>query len=260
MESKICSKCNELKFLCEFYKIPKKDTYRSICKNCHNNKSKIYYLDNKDNITEYKKKWRNDNLNYILKSDQDKRDSLTEEEKLIIKEYNKIWWDNNKDSQKKKKRKYYLDNKEYILSNAKKYRSNNSEKIKEYQDKYKHIKNKKRLERLKNDTLYALEKSIRNNIYDIFKRNGYTKKSKTSEILGCSFEELKKYLESKFENWMTWENRGLYNGELNYGWDIDHIIPLSSAKTEDDIIRLNHYSNLQPLCSYTNRYIKRNIF
>ena len=56
---------------------------------------------------------------------------------------------------------------------------------------------------------------------------------------------------------MTWENWGKYNGELNYGWDIDHIIPLSSAKTEDDIIRLNHYTNLQPLCSYTNRHIKR---
>lgn len=27
----------------------------------------------------------------------------------------------------------------------------------------------------------------------------------------------KKYLESKFEDWMNWENRGLYNGELNYG-------------------------------------------
>jgi hypothetical protein len=40
-------------------------------------------------------------------------------------------------------------------------------------------------------------------------------------------------------------------------WDIDHIIPISSAESEDDVIRLNHYTNLQPLCSYTNRYIKR---
>ena len=56
---------------------------------------------------------------------------------------------------------------------------------------------------------------------------------------------------------MTWENKGLYNGELNYGWDIDHIIPLSSAETEEDIIRLNHYSNLQPLCSKINRDIKK---
>jgi hypothetical protein len=57
---------------------------------------------------------------------------------------------------------------------------------------------------------------------------------------------------------MTWENRGLYNGELNYGWDIDHIIPLSSAKTEEEVKKLNHHTNLQPLCSKTNRDIKRN--
>lgn len=56
---------------------------------------------------------------------------------------------------------------------------------------------------------------------------------------------------------MTWENRGMYNGELNYGWDIDHKIPLATAINEEDIIRLNHYTNLQPLCSYTNRHIKR---
>lgn len=57
---------------------------------------------------------------------------------------------------------------------------------------------------------------------------------------------------------MTWENKGLYNGELNFGWDIDHIIPISSAKSEEDIIRLNHFSNLQPLCSKINRDIKKN--
>ena len=65
--------------------------------------------------------------------------------------------------------------------------------------------------------------------------------------------------ESKFESWMTWDNYGLYNGELNYGWDIDHIIPLASTKTEEDIIRLNHHENLQPLCSKVNRYIKKDI-
>ena len=71
--------------------------------------------------------------------------------------------------------------------------------------------------------------------------------------------EFKLYLESKFESWMSWENYGLYNGELNYGWDIDHIIPLSSTISEDEIIKLNHYTNLQPLDSYINRYVKRNI-
>ena len=56
---------------------------------------------------------------------------------------------------------------------------------------------------------------------------------------------------------MNWNNYGLWNGELNYGWDIDHIIPISSAKTEEEIIKLNHYSNLRPLCSQINRYVKK---
>lgn len=56
---------------------------------------------------------------------------------------------------------------------------------------------------------------------------------------------------------MTWDNHGLYNGELNFGWDIDHIIPISSAKTEDEVINLNHYTNLQPLCGKINRDIKK---
>lgn len=57
---------------------------------------------------------------------------------------------------------------------------------------------------------------------------------------------------------MNWNNHGLYDGELNYGWDIDHIIPLSSAKTEEELLELNHFSNLQPLCSKVNRDIKKN--
>ena len=83
-------------------------------------------------------------------------------------------------------------------------------------------------------------------------------------ILWCTLrpqqflQEFKLYLESKFEDWMTWENRVLYNGEFNYGWDIDHIIPVSSAKTEEEILLLNHYTNLQPLCSKVNRDIKKN--
>jgi len=78
--------------------------------------------------------------------------------------------------------------------------------------------------------------------------------------VGCTYLEVKNHLESKFEPWMSWENYGKYNGELNYGWDIDHIIPLSSAKTEEELLKLFHYSNLQPLCSYTNRYVKKNKF
>ena len=51
---------------------------------------------------------------------------------------------------------------------------------------------------------------------------------------------------------------GLYNGELNYGWDIDHIVPSSTSQSENDCLLLNHYTNLQPLCSKVNRDLKIN--
>ena len=111
-------------------------------------------------------------------------------------------------------------------------------------------------ERRANDSLYKLRCNTRHSIREAIKRNNFNKKSKTSDILGCSFNDFKLYLESKFEPWMNWNNYGKYNGELNYGWDIDHIIPVSSAVNEEEIIKLNHYTNLQPLCSRINRDVK----
>ena len=113
-----------------------------------------------------------------------------------------------------------------------------------------------RLRRL-NDPLYSLRCTISRNIRMSINRNGFSKSSNTEYIIGCSFEEFKIYLESKFEDWMNWDNKGLYNGELSYGWDIDHIIPISSTKSEQETILLSHYSNLQPLCSKINRDIKK---
>jgi len=57
--------------------------------------------------------------------------------------------------------------------------------------------------------------------------------------VSCSPEFLKKHLENQFIDGMSWENRS--------EWHIDHIIPLSSAKTKDELYKLCHYENLQPL-------------
>jgi len=172
---------------------------------------------------------------------------------------------------------YYLKNKEQIIkqqleryhndtTKAKETYLNNKDKFKvknaEYYQANKERVNKKKSEthkaRMKVDDLYRLTYIIRRNIKSSIRGKGYTKKSKTTNILGCSFNEFKTYLESKFEPWMSWNNYGLYNGELNYGWDIDHIIPLASAINEVGIVALNHYTNLQPLCSKINRDIKKN--
>lgn len=78
------------------------------------------------------------------------------------------------------------------------------------------------------------------------------------KIVGLSPENFKQYIESKFEPWMNWDNYGLFKvGEFNYGWDLDHIIPLSVATDETRLFELWYYTNLQPLCSNINRNYKR---
>jgi len=175
-----------------------------------------------------KKRWALENKEKV----KDSATNYRERNRDKIKVSSKIYNDNNKDKHKK----YYEENKEKII---------------QYQREYK--KNKK-----KTDSLFKLKNDFSKLLLMSFKRQGFTKRSRTFVILGCSFEEFKLYLDSKFEPWMNWNNKGFYNGELNYGWDIDHVIPQSTAKTEDEFILLNHYTNLQPLCSHINRDIKKN--
>ena len=59
-----------------------------------------------------------------------------------------------------------------------------------------------------------------------------------------SVEELKIHLGNKFREGMSWDNYG--------EWHLDHIIPISSANTEEEIIKLNHYTNFQPLWAIDN--------
>ena len=108
-----------------------------------------------------------------------------------------------------------------------------------------------------NDILFKISCNFRSALGRAIRLGSYYKSRKTEEILGCSFEFLMGYLESKFEPWMDWSNYGKYNGELNYGWDSDHIVPLSSARTEEELLKLLHHTNLQPLCSKVNRDIKK---
>jgi hypothetical protein len=106
--------------------------------------------------------------------------------------------------------------------------------------------------------LRKISRNINRNIRRSFKKKEIVNSKTVCQILGCSYQHFKIYIESKFESWMNWDNYGLYNGQLNHGWDLDHIVPKSIAKTEEDILKLNHYTNFRPLCSKTNRDIKRN--
>lgn len=79
---------------------------------------------------------------------------------------------------------------------------------------------------------------------------GIVKKSSAIEDLGCSLDDFRKYLESKFEPGMNWENYG--NGIEK--WNIDHIEPLSKADLSNPEIqkRLSHYTNLKPMWHIEN--------
>jgi hypothetical protein len=92
-----------------------------------------------------------------------------------------------------------------------------------------------------------LRESIRGSVKRIIK---YSKNSdlvngkRTEELLGGTFEEIKIHFESLFTEGMSWDNRS--------EWHIDHIVPLSSGKTEEEMIKLCHYTNLQPLWAKDN--------
>jgi hypothetical protein len=192
-----------------------------------------YYKKNKKVINEISKKYNQDNKELIFKN-------------------KKKYYQNNKEEILEKKKLYYEQNKERIKEKRKIQRENNKEKIK--------IQKRKYQQKYLNTPEGKLMHNIRQSIQRGLKKEGHIKKLKSEDILGCNIKEFKEYLESKFELWMNWENKGLYNGDLNYGWDIDHIIPISSAFTEVEILKLNHYTNLQPLCSKINRDIKKNKF
>lgn len=99
------------------------------------------------------------------------------------------------------------------------------------------------------DPLFKLKGVLRTRINIAIRRSFFGRKSKgTAEILGGNFDVVKKYIERQFKKGMTWKNHG--NGIDK--WNIDHKIPLSSAKTEHDLLILCHYTNLQPLWSKEN--------
>lgn len=184
-------------------------------------------------------------------SNKNKRDGLQLKCKECTSIYMKEWKlkVNFKENRKAYDKIYCENNKDKILANK---------RIRSKTDKYREVQNKRIRERLKTDLKYRFKRSVYKMIHKAFKINGYTKNAKLYNIIGCSFDFLNSYLESKFSTWMNWNNKGLYNGNPNYGWDIDHIVPLSLAKNNEDFIKLLHYRNLQPLCSYINRDVKKN--
>lgn len=143
---------------------------------------------------------------------------------------------------------YNLKNKEKVVIIKQKYVDNNKEKVKQSKKVWfdKNPNYKKEWSHIKSNTniIFKLKKNMRSRLGLFLNLKNVTKNNKTFNIIGCSPEFLKEYLEAKFVNNMCWENRN--------EWHIDHIIPLSSAKTEEEMYKLCHYTNLQPLWAEDN--------
>jgi hypothetical protein len=218
MITKKCSKCEQVKEVCFFSKNnTTKDKLHCSCKECDKKK----YFENRErnivNMRNYKKNNSKKLQEYYLQN-QENYKQYRKSKKDLIKVYMKEYYLNNLE-----KRKKYL------------------ESTKQERNLKRNISEKKRRN---SDSLFKLKIYVRNRIGFYLKKNTFSKRNNTFKIVGCSPQELKIYLEQKFIYGMSWNNQG--------EWHIDHIIPLSSAKTEEELYKLCHFTNLQPLWATDN--------
>lgn len=254
-ETKICQVCLEIKDLCEFNKRSDRTyLYTSRCIKC---KKEGKIIDKKVFLNN-QKKCPSCNV-YKNYEDYGKCDSckngIVSYCKICTaikkKEYNDAIDPNIK---RDRKRKSYLKNKDNYIIRYKEYQEANKEKYTLWRRDYeKNIKYTK--------PLTHLTRNIRSLIKVSFRRSFLKESKSTSAILCCSWEDFKHHIESQFLPWMSWDNYGNVCESLEYdcSWDLDHIIPVSLATTEEEVYLLNHWSNFQPLCSFKNRRIKKNI-
>ena len=147
--------------------------------------------------------------------------------------YKKQWYEKNKTHILKKAKDGYEKIRDQKIAYACKYQKNNLSKIV-----------KQRSERLLYDDAYRIKERIRGLIKSCLKSSGTLKNTKTAAILGCTNQDFKAHIEKQFTKGMGWHNFSQ--------WHIDHIVPISSAKTEQDVIALNHFTNLRPLWASDN--------
>jgi len=147
-------------------------------------------------------------------------------------------------------KKYRINHREKLLTKKKAYYEANKNKVKNYTKINREKINKRNQiwQRIyyNNNIQYKLGVRLRSRLYDAL--NVKHKVGSAVKDLGCSIDELKSYLESKFQPGMTWDNHTLD------GWHIDHIKPLASFDLTDrkQFLEACHYTNLQPLWAKDN--------
>jgi hypothetical protein len=220
MEKKVCNECNLEKYINEYHKRQNGKYGRfAICKECRKKISQRKWANNENNIQEKHKDYVKNHKEQKL--DTQKKYRENNKEKLSISR--KIYYQKNKEKESRRVMEYYYNNKDYVVRRNINY---NKDKLNE-------------------DSFFKLKTYVRNRIKKFLTLKNITKKNKTFDIVGCLPEQLKEHIEKQFTEGMCWEKMGKYI-------HIDHIIPLSSAKTEEEILKLCHYTNLQPLWAEEN--------
>lgn len=249
---RVCNICEIEKDITE-YNLTKEGKHKyKCCKSCYSIKrkenSKRYHIDNRDKLNTKSKKYYQENKEILY----EKHRLYISENIDSVKEYRKNYNEKNKEELFEKKKEYREENKEILRFKKKeKYKSltdeqkklkNEKSRINYYNNKEQYRKNKNEYikNRMLNEPLFKLTMNIRALIRNSIKRQFTEKSKKTQEILGCSFEEFKIHLESMFDDKMNWDNQGTY-------WHMDHIKPISLAIDKEEVYKLNHYTNFQPL-------------
>lgn len=166
------------------------------------------------------------------------------------KEYRLNYRQKEKDRCTQLNKKWNALNKEKSKAYQKEWAKNNKDRVKEHSKKHRSTPEFKRKEQIRqreareNNPLAKFKHNIRTRIRHGLR--GFIKSLTSETILGCSWADAKAHIESQFKEGMTWENYGFY------GWHADHIVPLASAKTQEEVEALCHYTNLQPLWWYDN--------
>lgn len=94
------------------------------------------------------------------------------------------------------------------------------------------------------DPLFDMKLRFSGALHHAFRRLSLQKNTRSLSVVGLSWRDFAKHIENQFLPEMSWSNRDR--------WHLDHIVPLALAKTEQDVIDLNHYSNLRPLWAEAN--------
>ena len=147
-------------------------------------------------------------------------------------------------------KRYKRNNKEKISAYNKIYKKEHVEEISEYNSKYdkenrEAIQKRQTIyqrDRLKTDPKFKMATTLRKRLSKIMKDLNIKKELKTLELLGCSLDFFKKWIESQFEEDMTFENHGSL-------WHIDHVRPCASFDLldQEDQKECFNWKNLQPL-------------